>query len=97
MSAGRPREIDDELVARMFKSGVSVAKIAAWLGKTRNAVYIAIRRSNGVQVSPAARVKELAEALEELRLPNGHFHKSCVEGNCHFRCRKAQAALKGGE
>lgn len=95
---GRPKTIDDVVAVRMFESGIPATQIAKWMGCTRGAVYHAIRRAKGID-SPPDRTQELTEALESLRIYDGHFTDKCaknrLEGKaCPLRCRKAMAALR---
>lgn len=94
MQGGRPRELNDELVARMHKSGVPIMQIAAWFGKTRGAVYVALKRAKGLPSTQTERIAELEEALRGLMYPHGHFTPACKYGRCSLRCRRALAALR---
>jgi IS30 family transposase len=93
MSAGRPREIDDVTVARMHRSGIPIAKIAEWLGKTRSGVYVAIRRARGQRGGAAVRITALEAALVGLRRSNGHYTERCTDGRCVLACRVARQTL----
>lgn len=72
---GRPRTLDDAVVARMRKAGIPAAKIAEWFRVNRRSIYTALKREEGGDSPDAARMRE---ALENI-VAHGEI---CLEGGC---------------
>lgn len=85
---GRPREIPDDLVARLAAEGVPTAKIAKALGKHPKSIAQALARAKGKKQGSLAAVRK---ALKAFRDKLGHF--AACRSKCDPECRALRAAL----